>query len=205
MVKIWGRPDSSATHKVLWTCIEAGVDYELIHRGGKYGGLFDSDYVEMNPTGRIPTIEDDGFVGWESNACVRYLAAKYAAGTLWPEDIQIRGEADKWMDWQCSNWMLIVPAFAWMIRRETTFGSEAGVEPSRLKSIEVYQMLEDRLDGRPWITGDTFTMGDIALAPRVHQWLNLDLEIPGFPNIRGWYERLKDRPAFDQCFSLPLT
>jgi glutathione S-transferase len=205
MLKVWGRPDSSAVHKVLWTCIEAGIEYELIHRGGKFGGLQDAEYKAMNPTDRIPTIEDDGYIGWESNSCVRYLAAKHAAGTLWPEDLQIRAEADKWMDWQCTHWMLIVPAFAWLIRQQPKFGAESGVEPSRLESIKVYQMLEDRLDDRPWVAGDTFTMGDIALAPRVHQWLNLDIKIPGFPNIRDWYERLKDRPAFDQLFKLPLT
>ena len=90
-------------------------------------------------------------------------------------------------------------------RQQAKFGAESGVEPSRLESIKVYQMLEDRLGDRPWVAGETFTMGDIALAPRIHQWLNLDIEIPGFPNIRDWYERLKDRPAFDQLFKLPLT
>ena len=205
MLKIWGRPDSSATHKVLWTCLEAGIEYEMTMTGGKYGGLDDPAYLAMNPTFRIPTIDDDGYIGWESNSCVRYLAAKHAAGTLWPEDLKIRAEADKWMDWQCSNWMVIVPAFAWLIRGQTNFGAADGVEPCRLKSIQSYQMMEDRLDGRDYIAGDTFTMGDIALMPRVHQWLNLDIEIPGFPNIRAWYDRLKARPTWDQIFKLPLT
>lgn len=204
-VTVWGRMDSSATQKVRMTLIEAGVAFEMIMRGGKYGGLKEPDYVAMNPTGYIPTIEDDGYIGWESNACVRYLAAKYAAGTLWPEDLQIRAEADKWMDWQCSNWMCIVPAFAYMIRGNTRFGAEEGVERARHDAIVKYQMLEDRLDGRPYVAGDGFTMGDIALLPRAHQLLNLDLELPAFPNFRGWYKRMSERPSFDQVFSLPLT
>ncbi|MDA0238431.1 MAG: glutathione S-transferase family protein [Proteobacteria bacterium] len=205
MLKLWGRPDSSATHKVLWTCIEAGIEYEFIMTGGKYGGLTDPEYLAMNPTLRIPTILDDGYVGWESNSCARYLAAKYASGTLWPEDLQIRAEADKWMDWQCTHWMDIVPAFAWLIRGTETFGAAEGVEPSRLKSLEAYQMLEDRLEDRDYVAGDSFTMGDIALCPRVHQFLNLDIDTPGMPNIKAWYARLKERPSFDQVFTLPLT
>ena len=205
-VKIWGRPDSSATHKVLWTCLEANIPHELIHRGGKYGGLDQPDYLAMNPTRRIPTIEDDGYIGWESNSCVRYLATKYATGTLWPEDLQIRAEADKWMDWQCTHWMVIVPAFAWIIRSQSRFGAAAGVEPARQETIQVYQMLDDRLEGREYVAGDIFTMGDITLCPRVHQMLNLEgFEIPGLPNVRAWYERLKQRPTFDRVFMLPLT
>jgi len=53
----------------------------------------------MNPTSRVPTIvEDDGFTLWESNAIVRYLAAKHAPRTLWPADLRVRADADRWMD-----------------------------------------------------------------------------------------------------------
>ncbi len=205
MLKVWGRPNSSATQKVLLTCFEADIPFELIKRGGEFGGLDAADYMAINPTHLIPTIEDDGFIGWESNACVRYLAAKYSAGTLWPEDLRIRGEADKWMDWQCSHWMDIVPAFAWLIRGTTKFGAEDGIEPARQLANESYAMLEARLEGRPWVAGDTFTMGDIVVSTRLHQWLNLGLEMPAFPNINAWYDRMKARPSFDKIFTLPLT
>jgi glutathione S-transferase len=205
MLKVWGRPNSSATQKVLLTCAEAEIPFEFIKRGGEFGGLDAPDYLAMNPTHLIPTIDDDGYIGWESNSCVRYLAAKHAAGTLWPEDLGIRGEADKWMDWQCSHWMDVVPAFAWMIRGTTRFGAEAGVEPARLLSIESYGMLEARLEGREFVAGDRLTMGDIALMPRLHQWLNLDLELPPLPSIRAWYARMMARPTCAGIFALPLT
>lgn len=204
-LRVWGRRDSSATQKVLWTCHEAGIKYELVETGGKFGGLDDPAYIAKNPTYHIPTIEDNGYVGWESNSCVRYLAAKYAAGTLWPDDLQVRAEADKWMDWQSSHWMDIVPAFAWLIRGTERFGKEEGMERSRQISIESYGVLENHLGGDDYVAGEAFSMGDIALAPRMHQWLNLELERPAMPNIEAWYERLRQRESFDKTFALPLT
>ncbi len=51
----------------------------------------------------MPTLEeDDGFLLWESNSIVRYLAAKHGAGTLEPADLQDRARAQTWMDWQLS-------------------------------------------------------------------------------------------------------
>ena len=56
----------------------------------------------MNPNGLVPTLEDDGFLLWESNSIVRYLAAKYGAGKLEPNDPHARASAGSWMDWQLS-------------------------------------------------------------------------------------------------------
>ena len=57
----------------------------------------------MNPNRLIPVLEDGSAVIWESNAIVRYLAARYGAGGLWPEDPAPRSEADRWMDWQITT------------------------------------------------------------------------------------------------------
>ena len=68
-----------------------------------FGGNDQKWYLDMNPNGVVPTIDDGGRIIWESNSCVRYLAAKYAAGTLWPNDPGQRSEADRWMDWQLTT------------------------------------------------------------------------------------------------------
>src|SRR3546814_18401891 len=88
--------------KVLWACDEMGVPYEREDIGGPFGGNDTPEYRAKNPMGLVPTIEHDGFVLWESQAIVRYLAGLYGQGTLWPEDPRPRAEADKWMDWNLS-------------------------------------------------------------------------------------------------------
>ena len=104
MLKIWGRKNSSNVRKPLWAAEELGVAYEAIDAGGAFGVVDTPEYRAMNPNGRVPVIEDDGFVLWESNAIVRYLMACHASGTaLYPENLQARATADKWMDWTTSS------------------------------------------------------------------------------------------------------
>ena len=102
-MKIWGRANSINVMKVLWCADECGLKYEREDVGGAFGGNDQKWYLDMNPNGVVPTIDVGGRIIWESNSAVRYLAAKHAAGTLWPTDPGLRSEADRWMDWQLST------------------------------------------------------------------------------------------------------
>ena len=93
MLKIWGRTSSVNVQKVLWCCEEIGLDYQRIDAGGAFGIVDTPEYRRRNPNGLVPTIEDDGFVLWESNAIVRYLAAKHSS-PMWPTDPRTGAEAD---------------------------------------------------------------------------------------------------------------
>ena len=84
MLKVWGRVNSINVQKVLWALEELKVPYERVEAGMAFGVVNEPFYKKMNPNSRVPTIEDDGFVLWESNAIVRYLAAKHGMGTLCP-------------------------------------------------------------------------------------------------------------------------
>jgi len=99
MLKIWGRANSVNVKKVLWAAEELGLKYERIDAGMEHGVVQTPEYKKMNPMSLVPTIEDDGFVLWESHAIVRYLAAKHGAGTLWPAEVRQRADSDRWMDW----------------------------------------------------------------------------------------------------------
>ncbi len=84
MLKIWGRLSSVNVQKVVWAVRELALPHTLTEAGGAFGGLDTPEYGRMNPNRRVPVIDDGGFVLWESNAIVRYLAARYGAGSLWP-------------------------------------------------------------------------------------------------------------------------
>jgi len=100
LLKIWGREDSLSVQKVMWCVRELGIPYEQIDMGKGYGRLDQPWYLEMNPTATIPTIDDDGFVLWESNAIVKYLCAKHSPGNLSPTDPHEYADADRWISWQ---------------------------------------------------------------------------------------------------------
>lgn len=99
MLTIWGRTNSVNAQKALWCAEELGLAYRRIDAGMEFGVVGSPQYLAMNPNGRVPTIDDEGFVLWESNAIVRYLALKHGLGTLCPADIRQRADADRWMDW----------------------------------------------------------------------------------------------------------
>ena len=76
MLRLHGRANSSNVQKVLWCCAELGLAYQRTDVGGAFGGTDTPEYGAMNPNRLVPTIDDDGFVLWESNTIVRYLAAR---------------------------------------------------------------------------------------------------------------------------------
>ena len=86
MLIIWGRDNSVNVQKALWFCEEAGVAYERRDAGLNFGVVNTDTYRALNPNGLVPTIDDDGFILWESNAVVRYLASKHSNGALYPEN-----------------------------------------------------------------------------------------------------------------------
>ena len=99
-LKMWGHRGSSCCQKVLWSAAELGLSIDLTDTGGGYGGLGMPEYIARNPNRVVPTIDDDGFVMWESSAILLYLASAYGRGTLEPEDPQARGDAYRWTVWQ---------------------------------------------------------------------------------------------------------
>ena len=117
MLKLWGRVNSINVQKVLWALEELKVPYERTDAGMAFGVVNEPFYKKMNPNSRVPTIDDDGFVLWESNAIVRYLAAKHGAGTLCPSDPRQRADSDRWMDWASNHVApVITPVFWGLIR-----------------------------------------------------------------------------------------
>ena len=103
MIEIWGRKNSFNQQKVMWCVAELDIAYERIDAGGVHGVTDTTEYLALNPNGRVPTIEDNGFVLWESNAIVRYLSARHGTGTLCPDDPMRRADADRWMEWQSAT------------------------------------------------------------------------------------------------------
>ena len=117
MLTIWGRTNSINVQKVLWTCAELGLPFQRHDAGGAFGGTSTEAYRAMNPNGLVPTIEDDGFVLWESNVIVRYLATKHRAEALYPAELRARFDVERWMEWQTTTlWTALRPVFFGLIR-----------------------------------------------------------------------------------------
>ena len=206
MLKILGRRTSGNVMKPLWTADELGLDCEQVDIGGKFGGNREEDYLAMNPTGLVPTLVEDDFVLWESNAITRYLCEQYGQGSLWPTDPRVRATADTWMDWQqtvCAPMML--PVFLGLVRTPEAERDHDAIDAGIERGYEVWGMLDRHLANRAFVAGDTLTMGDIPIGPQAHRWFNLVDERPPMPNLEAWYRRLTERPAFRRNVMIPIV
>jgi glutathione S-transferase len=206
VLRIWGRSNSTNVQKVLWCCGELDVPYERVDVGGPFGGNREPEYLRLNPNGLVPTISDGGFVLWESNAIVRYLAAKHGMGTLCPEDLAERADADRWMDWQMGTlWASLRPAFIGLVRTPPEFRDQASIATSIKELADTLTILDAHLADRDYVTGPSFTMADIPLGASSYRWFTLDIERPPMPNLEAWYERLCARASYRENVMLPLS
>ena len=206
MLRIWGRSNSINVQKVLWCCEELDIRYQRVDVGGPFGGNREPEYLRLNPNGLVPTISDGGFVLWESNAIVRYLAARHGMGTLCPEDLAERADADRWMDWQMGTlWGNFRPAFVGLIRTLPEKRDRADIATAISKTSENLAMLDAHLAARDYVTGPAFTMADIPLGVTAYRWFNLEIERPPMPNLEAWYERLCARSPYKATVMLLLS
>ncbi len=206
MLRVWGRVNSVNVKKVLWCVGELGLPFERIDAGMEHGVVGTPEYLALNPNARVPTIDDDGFVLWESNTIVRYLSLKYGLGMLCPEDLRRRAESDRWMDWTTAQ---LAPTFRevfWgMVRTPPEKRDIAFIEKNRAATAKTLDLAERLLGKQPFVGGDRLTMGDIPLGCYVHLWMSMPIERPAHPNLAAWHKRLLERPAFNAGVNTPLS
>ena len=206
MIKIWGRTDSSNVQKVLWCCGELGLEFERLDVGGKFGGNKEKPYLNMNPNGLVPTIQDGTFILWESNSIMRYLVDKYGEGRLLPSAPEGRADTNRWMDWQLTTLgPAIVPLFWNLIRTPEDQRDPNVVKNAFQKSANAWQIVDSYLGSKKFISGEALTLGDIPLGVWAYRWFNLPIDRPELPKLDAWYKRLCERPPYQKHIMIPLT
>lgn len=199
MLEIWGRPYSSNVIPVIWTANELGLEYQLQLAGGSFGKLDTDDYLSINPNRLIPAIRDGDFSLWESHAIVRYLCDQYDNGGLCPSDARTRAVADQWMEWSGS--LAFPPVIQLFFATVRTAPAERDVDKIaalRDQAANTLQTLDTHLSKQPYVAGDQFTMGDIPLGCVAYRFFNVAVERPSLPHLEAWYQRLSERPAYQQ-------
>jgi glutathione S-transferase len=206
MLKVWGRTNSINVQKVMWTVGELGLAHERVDAGGAFGGLDTTAFGAMNPNRMIPVIEDGDAVVWESNAVVRYLAARHGAGGLWPDDPAARSLADRWMDWQLSTAQpAIGPVFQGLVRTPPERRDQAAIAAGAERLVAAMRLLDAHLAGRRFVAGDALTVGDVPVGCVCWRYRELPIARPDLPNLERWFGELEARDAYRRHVMLPLT
>lgn len=188
-LKILGRHSSINVRKVLWTCAELDLPFEHVET--------DAALLAQNPNAKVPVIQHDDFVLWESNAICRYLCGLVPRATLLPAG-RTGALVDQWMDWQASElnpaWRY---AFMALVRQAPEFTDAAAIAASVAEWNRHMRMLDAHFEkGGQFITGEFFTLADVVLGLSTHRWLHTPMERPSLDAAHGYYRRLSVRPAF---------
>lgn len=207
MLKVYGRANSINVQKVMWIIGDLNIPHTREDVGGQFGKTKEDWYLKMNPNSVVPTIDDSGFTLWESNTIVRYLAAKHGDASLLPTDLKARADVDRWMDWLLTLYGPGMRDVFWgLIRTPPEKRDMKAIEESRTKSIAALTILDKQLNGRDYVTGSNFTVGDIPIGVYVNRWFKLPIERPNLANVAAYHERLKKRPGFrTHVDGIPLT
>jgi glutathione S-transferase len=197
MLKVWGRRSSANVQKVMWLLGELDLAHEHIPAAGPYGLVNEPKFRAMNPNGLVPVIDDDGMILWESNAILRYLAARHGGEAWWPGDPGKRAPIDQWMDWAATTFQPELVGAFWSYWRTP----EHERDWDKIKNFEsraerVLRLLDSILATRPYVAGEHFSLADIPNGVHLYRYYTLGRPVPELKNIEAWYARLKERAAY---------
>lgn len=208
MRRLLGRANSSNVMKAIWMLEELALPYEREDYGGAFGKTQTPEYLAMNPNAVVPTLIEDDFILWESNAILRYLAAGHASGTpLWPADLRARANIDRWMDWQQTTLGAPMTVVFWgLVRTPPEKRDMPAIHAAAEKLGRLYGFLDHLLARHAYIAGPDLTPADFAIGVHAHRWMSFEgVEKPVHPALRSWYDRLLARPAFKTHVAITMT
>ena len=183
-----------------------GLDCEIqaIDLGG--GDQLAAEYVALNPNRKMPTLEDDGFILWESNAILFYLAAKHPHSGLWPADLQSQADVLRWLAWQGVHWDA---ESCGMVGYEKASKAVLGLGPSDPAFItrgeqnfaRFAAVLDVSLRGKTWLTGERLTIADFSVGALVPAAERMTLPVKDYPEIVRWYKGLAELPGWREALA----
>ena len=185
--------------RALWMAEELGLDYDHVPIEIGPAGARKPEYLAINPNGRLPAIEDDGFRLWESLAITLYLAKKH--GQLYPTTLEGEARAWQWSLWAVQEVDRGVNIWSLHAVRLPPQERDPQRRAEALKVLEApFKVLEGALAGRPYLLGEEFTVADLNVAAVISRAVDMDLSAT--PRLARWLERCLERPAARTALAL---
>ncbi len=203
MLKIYGQPRSRA-FRVLWLAKEAGIPYEHIPVSitAEKPECKEPWYVGLNPNARVPTIDDDGFVMWESAAINLYLAEKYKCA-LFPSTQQGRGRMLQWAFFIAND---VEPSIITMFQNRVLFPPEkrnaALADSAEALLTGKLKLLDEHLSKHAYFGGDKWDMADFMVASVAYTLVPIKYDLAKYPKFAAWLMASIDRPAAKEARKL---
>ena len=200
-MKLYYHPMSPNGRRAIVTLRQLQLTAEEVVVDFQRGDLTTAEYTKLNPNQKIPTLVDDDFVLWESNAIMQYLASKKPETGLLPTTERGRADVTRWQCWNLAHFAPAVGTYNWENLLKKIMG--AGDQPDAAKLAQADKdltrfgaVLEQQLTGKRYLSGDTLTVADLSIACTLMYRAAARVPLQPFPELRRWIESIETLPAW---------
>lgn len=197
MLKIYGQARSRA-FRVLWTANELGLQYEHIPVTINVEGAQAKEpwFAAINPNARVPAIDDDGTIVWESAAINLYLARKHGQGTLWPATIAEEGNMLKWVFFVTND---VEPNMVLVMQHRVAFPPEKRnptvADDADKKMLPALKVIDAQLGRTPYLAARQWGLADCVAASILYTLFAIKYDLSAYPRLAAWLQASVQRPA----------
>ncbi|WP_346907856.1 glutathione S-transferase [uncultured Roseibium sp.] len=200
-MKLYRNPKSGHCHRVELMMAFLGLPYETIDLDMANGAHKAPGYLKLHPFGKVPAIDDNGTILWDSNAILVYLVKRYGADTGWlPEDPVKASEVQRWMSVAAGE-IAPGPAAARLVH---VFGAKLDHAAAVARAHALFKVMESILEHSAYLAGNAITLADVAGYSYIAHAPEGGVSLEPYPAIRAWLERIEDQPNFVSMVSSPI-
>lgn len=201
MLKIYGFPLSIPSNKVRFVANHLGLDYEYLPVNLMAGEHMKEEHLKLHPAGKVPVMDDEGVVLFESGSIIKYLAQKHGSD-LYPDSLIEKAEVDKWTDFVTIH---VAAAFNRVVfNRLLAPAVGVEVDDRSLKDglgflDRFLPVVENQLSENPFIAGDKLTLADFNLLSVLDPAEAAQIDLSSYPHITNWRKRLQSEEFYTRC------
>jgi glutathione S-transferase len=199
-LRIYGVARTRA-FRALWVAEELGLAYEHVPVEIDEARARESEFLKLNPNGRLPLIADGDFVLSESLAITLYLAKKYAHGALYPARFEDEARAWQWSFWAVTEVDRGVNIWSLHAIRLPPAERNAALRNEALTMLAApFKVLDTAVSRDAYLLGPDFTVADLNVAAVISRAVDMDLS--PWPHLKNWLMRCLKRPAARKALAL---
>lgn len=204
-MRLYHHPMSLNARRAVMTALHLGVEVDLVVVDLARGEQRRPDFLRLNPAGKVPVLEDDGFALSESHAIMAYLADKTPGQTVYPQALQARADVNRWLFWSAHHLTPSVGILNWENFVKGLIG-QGGPDPALVKWGEAMvsehaRVLDAHLAGKTWIAGDRLTLADLAIAAPFMSIKEAKLPVSDHRHLLAWFGRVQELDAWKKTSS----
>lgn len=199
-MRLYHHPLSSNARRAVMTAIQLASDVELVRVSLETGEQRQPGFLKLNPNGRVPVLDDDGFTLTESHAIMQYLADKAGNASLYPTGLRQRADVNRWLFWSAHHFTPAVSVLNWehMVKKLMGQTEPDPKEVARGEKLvtDLGAILNGHLEDRRYLAQDTLTLADLAVVTPLMSMKSAKLPLDNYRHIHAWFERMQELDAW---------